>query len=190
MTTIASIQGENWAVIGYDARVVEDNDKIYTLPKDNGKLAKNGNYLLGTAGDMRAINLLTHVFKPPVVSPTTYGVKLNKFMSASFIPEMKKCFEDNSYGKDGEQSSTVIVLINGTVYEIGNDFSWAHDESGVYAVGTGSGYALGAILASLETKKRTLATAKSTIRQALTIASRLDPNTGGTIYISVQHYGN
>ena len=82
MTTIAAIQGENWAAIGYDSRLTEDNSKIYTLPKDNGKVNRNGPYLIGAAGDMRAINILTHVFKPPAVSPNLYGAKLDKFISS------------------------------------------------------------------------------------------------------------
>lgn len=188
MTTIAAVQGENWAVVGYDSRVTEENEKIYTLPKDNGKLFKNGAYLIGVAGDMRAINLLSFVFKPPAITPTTYGVKLDKFMTAIFIPELKKCFEDNSYSKDGDQDSQVMVLINGTVYEIGNDYSWARDESGVYAIGSGSAYALGALLGTLETRKRTMATAKTLVRQALTISAKLDPNTSAPICINVQHF--
>jgi hypothetical protein len=39
MTTVAAIQGENWVVVGYDSRVTEEQ-KIYTLPKENGKLLR------------------------------------------------------------------------------------------------------------------------------------------------------
>ena len=114
MTTIAAVQGENWAVLAYDSRVTEDN-KIYSLPKDNGKVIKNGEYLIGVAGDMRAVNLMAYVFKPPTIAPTAYGVRLDKFMTMNFIPEMKKLFEDNSYSKDGEHESQIIVAINGTI---------------------------------------------------------------------------
>lgn len=189
MTTIAAVQGENWSVVGYDSRVTEDNTRIYTLPKDSGKLVKNGSYLLGAAGDMRAVNLVNYVFKPPVVNPTSYGVRLDKFITTHFIPELKKCFEENSYSKDGEHESQLLVIVNGTIYEIGEDYSWAHDESGIYAVGSGAYYALGAIHSALESKKRTLTTAKTIVRQALTIASRLDPSTGAPFSINVQHFG-
>jgi hypothetical protein len=131
---------------------------------------KNGSYLLGAAGDMRAVNLVGYVFKPPVINPTSYGVKLDKFITTHFIPELKKCFEENSYSKDGEHDSQLLVIVNGTIYEIGEDYSWAHDSFGVYAVGSGAHYALGAMHSSLDNRKRTLATAKSTIRQSLTIA--------------------
>ncbi len=136
MTTIASVQGEGWSVIGYDSRVSEEDGRTYILPKENGKVFKNGNYIIGVAGDVRAINLLAHVFKPPVCTVNTLGVKLDKFITAVFIPELKKCFEEASYSKDGEQESQIIILVNGTIYEIGEDFSWCHDTVGAYAAGT------------------------------------------------------
>jgi hypothetical protein len=42
VTTIAAVQGEGWAVVGYDSRVSEEDGRAYTLPKDNGKIVKNG----------------------------------------------------------------------------------------------------------------------------------------------------
>ncbi len=189
MTTIASVQGENWAVIGCESRVTEEGSKIYTLPKDNGKVFKNGSYIIGCAGDLRAVNLLCYSFKPSTVNPKTYGIRLDMFMTSVFVPELKKCFEDNSYSKDGEQGSQILVLANGTVYEIGEDYCWARDDNGVYAIGTGGAYAQGALLATLETRKRTLGTAKTLVRQAVSIACRLDPNSSPPIYLSVQHFG-
>lgn len=189
MTTLVAIQGESWAVIAYDSRVTEDKQKIFSLPKDSGKVVKNGSYLLGAAGDLRAVNLLAHVFKPPTVGASLYGAKLDKFISSSFVPELKKCFEEASYSKDGEMDSQIMVLVNGVIYEIGVDYSWARDESGIYAIGSGGDFAIGALHATLETRKRTLATAKALARQALMIASKMDVGTAPPIYIQVQHFG-
>ena len=49
MTTIAAIQGEGWAVVAYDSRVTEEN-RSYVLPKDAGKVVRNGGYIFGAAG--------------------------------------------------------------------------------------------------------------------------------------------
>jgi hypothetical protein len=49
---------------------------------------------------------------------------------------------------------------------------------------------MGAMLASLDSKKKTLGTAKNVIRQAITIAAKLDPSTGLPINIAVQHFGS
>jgi ATP-dependent protease HslVU (ClpYQ) peptidase subunit len=187
MTTIASVQGEGWSVIGYDSRVTEEDGRTYTLPKESGKVFKVGNYILGVAGDMRAINLLTHVFKPPACTATTLGVKLDKFMTSVFIPELKKCFEESSYSKDGDQDSQIMVLINGSAYEIGEDYSWCHDTAGVYAIGSGSDFALGSLNALLEGKKRTLTSARATIKTALAVSSKFDNKTSEPFYLLTQY---
>ena len=187
MTTIAAVQGEGWSVIGYDSRVSEEEGRTYILPKDNGKVFKNGNYIIGVAGDVRAINLLAHVFKPPVCTINTMGVKLDKFMTAVFIPELKKCFEEASYSKDGDHESQIIVLVNGSVYEIGEDYSWCHDVVGAYAVGSGSAYALGVLNALSEGKKRTLTNARSAIKTALAVSAKFDNKTAEPFYLLTQY---
>ena len=179
MTTIAAVQGEGWSVIGYDSRVSEEEGRTYILPKDNGKVFKNGNYIIGVAGDVRAINLLAHVFKPPVCTINTIGVKLDKFMTAVFIPELKKCFEEASYSKDGDHESQIIVLVNGSVYEIGEDYSWCHDVVGAYA--------LGVLNALSEGKKRTLTNARSAIKTALAVSAKFDNKTAEPFYLLTQY---
>lgn len=185
MTTLAAIQGEGWAVIGYDSRVTEDN-RIFVLPKDAGKVVKNGQYIFGAAGDMRAVNLLAHTFKPPVPASTDFGAKLDKFISSKFIPALKQCFDDAQYGEKGEQDSNILVVIHGRIYEIGSGYDWCHDESGIYSMGSGSQYALGAMHASLEGKKRTISTARSVVKSAVGISARLDPSSGEPIYVISQ----
>lgn len=187
MTTIAAVQGEGWSVIGYDSRVSEEEGRTYILSKDNGKVFKNGKYIIGVAGDVRAINLLAHVFKPPVCTINTMGVKLDKFMTAVFIPELKKCFEEASYSKDGDHESQIIVLVNGSVYEIGEDYSWCHDVVGAYAVGSGSAYALGVLNALSEGKKRTLTNARSAIKTALAVSAKFDNKTAEPFYLLTQY---
>lgn len=187
MTTLIGVQGPNWAVVGYDSRVVDDGagSRIYTLTKDSPKIIQNGAYLLGAAGDMRAINILSHNFKPPAPG-SLKGAKLDKFMATQFISELKSCFEEASYGKDGEHESNILVIVHGRVYEIGEDYAWCHDESGIYAVGSGSSYALGSLYAALEGKTYSQMKVKTAVRQALTIASKLDPGTGAPFFVSIQ----
>ncbi len=185
MTTIAAIQGDGWAVVGYDSRVTEDN-RIFVLPKDAGKVVKNGPYIFGAAGDMRAVNLLAHTFKPPVPAANDYGVKLDRFISSKFIPALKTCFDDAQYGEKGEQDSTVLVVIHGRIYEIGSGYDWCHDVEGIYGLGSGGNYALGAMYAALEGKKRTQANCRSAARSAIQIAARLDPSSGEPVFLLTQ----
>jgi ATP-dependent protease HslVU (ClpYQ) peptidase subunit len=184
MTTLAAIQGDGWVVVGYDSKVMEDN-RSYVLPRDNSKLVKNGPYLLSAAGDMRAINLLAFTFKPPIPPVNELADKLDRFITNKFIPALKACLEENGYGKE-EQDSYFLVVINATVYEIGTDFSWARDQEGIYSIGSGSAYALGAIYSQMVGKKRTLPSCRSIVKNAMLIAAKLDPGTGEPVTTVVQ----
>lgn len=187
MTTLAAIQGEGWAVVGFDSRVTEEN-RIYHLPKDNSKIVKNGPYFLGAAGDMRAINLLAHAFKPPVPHDNEVGEKLDRFITSKFVPALKTCFEHNGYGKDGEQDSFIMVVVNATIYELGANYEWARDTRGIYALGSGAPYALGSMFSELNGKNKTLTSAKAAVKNAVQISAQLDPGTSEPVIMLVQKH--
>lgn len=186
MTTIAAIQGPGWAAVAWDSRVVEEDSRIFTLPKSQMKVSHNNDFLLGAAGDMRAINLLTHTLKPTKPPVGLSEQELDAFMGTKFLKELKKCFDDAQYGEKGVQDSSVIALVQGRVYEFGSNYDWCHDDAGFYAVGTGAQYALGALSSLLEGKKITQAAAREALGAALAASCKYDPNTGGPIHISVQ----
>lgn len=191
MTTIVGIQGDNYAVICTDSRISSFDDsgmafQITTLGAGTSKVATNGKYILGAAGDVRAINILHHAFTPPPPPAHAYGKKLDQFITRMFIPALRTCFEEQGYANSNrdngahiaEQDSTIIAVVHGTVYIIESDYSWTSDTSGIYAIGTGSSYALGALQALIGTKKLTAQQAKVLANKALTVASKFDPYTG------------
>lgn len=184
MTTIAAVQGPSWVVVGADSQVSEDNKKYQLLPSFS-KLVQNGPYLFGVAGDLRAVNILTHNFSPP--SPgKARGDQLDKFMVSKFIPNLKICFDNNFYGKDGEHGSLLIVAIRGLVYEVGSDYDCIRDSRGLYSIGSGSPYALGALHARDTEKTRTLGHAREMVRGALMSSCLYDSGTSEPVTIVVQ----
>lgn len=191
MTTIVCVQGPKWAVVGYDSQVTEEDGRRYTMARGSTKVARNGEFLLGAAGDVRAINILTHAFFPPQVGDLV-GVRLDKYMTSKFIPSLRTCFEAQGYaasGKDeqAQYGSDVLAVVNGTVYVIGDDYSWVRDAAGVYALGTGGDYALGSLhsfgLPKLTTK---VSAAQDAVRQSLQIAAKLDPGSGPPFHVVSQ----
>ncbi len=78
-------------------------------------------------------------------------------------------------------------MVNGTVYEIGEDFSWCHDIVGAYSIGSGSAYALGVLNALSEGKKRTLTNARSAIKTALAVSEKFDNKTAEPFYLLTQY---
>lgn len=196
MTTVVGIQGNGFAVLGADSRISSIGSdgfvyQVHTAKPGYSKIAKNGPYLIGTAGDVRAINLLTHVFAPP--KPTS-RTNLDKFMTSRFIPELRDCFEKAGYSlrdKEAEHvaqhSSTILVAIHGSIYLIDGDYSWISEGTGIYAIGTGSQYAIGAMTALIEkpaSKKQAVLVAK----RSLEIATQFDPHTGPPFNIEVQQF--
>jgi ATP-dependent protease HslVU (ClpYQ) peptidase subunit len=199
MTTIVAIQGDDYSVIGTDSRISSFDEsgmafQITTLGTGTSKVAQNGRYLLGAAGDVRAINILHHAFTPPTPSFKTSGSHLDQFITQKFIPALRECFEETGYAMPendqsshiAEQSSTILVVINGVVYIIDGDYSWTSDRTGIYAIGTGSSYALGALQALTAGKQLTVQKAKLAINKALSITSKFDPYTGSPFQIFVQ----
>lgn len=200
MTTIVAIQGDDYCVVCTDSRISSFDEtgmayQITTLGTGSCKVAQKGRYLLGAAGDVRAINILHHAFNPPIPSFKVGGEQLDEFITTKFIPALQVCFENTGYAMPdlaedkthmSEQSSTILVAINGVVYIIDGDYSWTSDRAGVYAIGTGSSYALGAVLALSNSKPMTLQKAKSVAQKSLSITSKFDPYTGAPFQTFVQ----
>ena len=200
MTTIIGIQGDGFCVITADSRISTlDSDEgpisqIVSLRESNGKIGLNGRYILGAAGDLRAINILHHAFTPPNPTPTLRGKKLDHFVTAKFIPSLRECFESHGYAlpENGskthiaEHSSTVIMAINGVIYIIDGDYSWISDSGGVFVIGTGAQYALGALYAIQPKGKLTIAGARKMAMKAVSVSAKFDPYTGAPYQTMVQ----
>lgn len=192
MTTIIGIQGDDWAVLATDSRIASfDSDgnayQSSTIGSGMSKVTTNGRYLLGAAGDVRAINLIQHAFTPPAPSANLRGKKLDAFITTKFVPALRACFDEHGYSsssgdsktQQAEYNSTVMAVVNATIYVLDSDYSWASDQNGVYAIGTGSAYALGAIHAYRNQKQiATIQNAKTIATKALQVTARLDPYTG------------
>lgn len=199
MTTIVGIQGDNYAVVCTDSRVSSFDEsgmafQITTLGAGTSKIASNGKYILGAAGDVRAINILHHSFVPPAPPANAQGKKLDQFITRQFIPALRTCFEEQGYALPerensshlAEHSSTIVVIVHGTLYIIEGDYSWTSDTTGIYAIGTGSSYALGALQVLAGGKKLTPQQAKTVANKALMVASKFDPYTGSPFQAFVQ----
>lgn len=189
MTTIAAVEGDGWAVLGYDSRVSTTlpGGRIYTMSlTSTGKIVEVGEYLIGAAGDLRVLNILGYAFKPP--TPPRSSANLDKFMVTSFIPALRLSLEENGIPlKEHGTGAEIIVAVRGRIYEIGEGFEWCADEHGIYCVGSGSAFALGSLYTSLATKKEYgIEAAKKAVKLSLEVAAALDSGTGLPIFVTTQ----
>jgi ATP-dependent protease HslVU (ClpYQ) peptidase subunit len=192
MTTIVAVQGPSWAVVGFDSRVTEDTGRSYTLGRGSAKVVKNGQYLLGAAGDVRAINILAYAFQPPKALDLT-GIRLDRFMTSKFVPALRECFEDHGYAvkeskEQATHGSTVLAIVNGQIYEIDEDYAWVRDTTGIYSFGSGGDYAIGAMFAKAgdDVASLNMTDVQKLIRESLHIAAKLDIGSGPPFHILSQ----
>lgn len=192
MTTIIAVQGQEWAVVGFDSRVTEEGGRSYTLGRGSAKVVKNGQYLLGAAGDVRAINILAYAFQPPKALDLT-GIRLDRFMTSKFVPALRECFEDHGYAvkeskEQAQHGSTVLAIVNGQIYEIDEDYAWVRDMTGIYSFGSGGDYAIGAMYTKSggEIANLNMSDVQKLIRDSLHIAAKLDIGSGPPFHILSQ----
>jgi hypothetical protein len=153
---------------------------------------KNGQYLLGAAGDVRAINILAYAFQPPRALDFT-GVRLDRFMTSKFVPALRECFEDHGYAvkeskEQAQHGSTVLAIVNGQIYEIDEDYAWVRDITGIYSFGSGGDYALGAMFAKShgDIADLSIVDVQKLIRESLHIAAKLDIGSGPPFHVLSQ----
>jgi hypothetical protein len=115
-------------------------------------------------------------------------------MMTDLLPSLKQAYADYGYDpspktadndpKDGSGFDALICL-RGKIYQIDNDFSWVRDDRGIYGVGSGSSYALGALARATLSPTNTR-TAANEARKAIEISISFDINSGGKVKVITQ----
>lgn len=174
MTTIVATCKNGNVIMGADAQVT-DNARPNRHSKME-KITKNNGWLIAGSGDSQPCDVMQHVFIPPV--PTNKEREnLYKFMITKFVPAMRECLDENGYKpdpNDKEQSFSMLFAFDGEVFDIGDDFSVMLNSDGIYGVGNGSQFAIGALYAG------------ASVEKALEIASNNDIYTSGPFQIVKQ----
>jgi len=163
MTTIVAVQSNDGVLFGADSQVTASNGRKYSATRMI-KITQRNDYIIAGSGECAPCDIAQHIWIPP--KPNAKDKRdLYHFMIATVVPSLKQCFKDNDYkvnADDDETAFSFLVAICGEVFEIADDFSISLDDSGFYGVGSGSGYAIGALHAG------------ATVEQALSIAAKND----------------
>jgi ATP-dependent protease HslVU (ClpYQ) peptidase subunit len=93
-------------------------------------------------------------------------------VATTVIKSLRKAIGDyTTQSKD--DGFDLLLVINGEVFQITNDFTLLRSNNGIYGIGSGADYAVGALMAG------------ATVEEALKIAIKLDINSGGPIQIEL-----
>lgn len=187
MTTLVGIQGKGWSVIGADSRSTDEDGRPMVMATQ--KIIENNGVLIAGSGAGRGSNILQFGWKAPRPSS---GQDLDKFMTQTFIPAMRKAFVDAGYDmkEDGDAAahdSEFLVSIRGVIYPIFEDYSWDRDIRGIYYSGSGSHVALGALEGLGISDVKNPEDAERIIRKAIEITCDWDIYTNPPIITKIQY---
>jgi len=174
MTTIVAICKNGNVTMGADAQV-SDGSRPNRHPKME-KISKVNGWLIAGSGDSTPCDILQNMFVPPI--PTIKEREnLYKFMIIKFVPAMRECLDENGWKKENEDKDagfSMLFAFDGEVFDIGDDFSVLLNSDGIYGVGNGSQFAIGALYAG------------ASVEKALEIAANNDIYTSGPFQIIKQ----
>lgn len=155
MTTIIGVEYHDKAVIVADSRITDDGGRIYSHPAMK-KIAQCGPILIAGAGEVSPCDIAQNIWVPPIF---TAKDKKNpyQYMIVKAMPSLRKCLVENGYNfdeahdknKDGLRFQ-FLMAVGGELFDIDQDLAVMKSEEGIYAIGSGGAYALGALYAGAD----------------------------------------
>ena len=166
MTTVIAIQTDYGVDMIADSQI-NSNGKPY-FHDDMVKIVERNKYLIGVAGRVIALQAIQNNWNPPTLTASFKGTLYN-FVVTKIVPSLKMFIDDSKIftekEKDEGELFSILIAIKGEVFEIDEDYSVARRADGIYAIGSGADFALGALMAGADPF------------QAMNIAALFDVNT-------------
>jgi ATP-dependent protease HslVU (ClpYQ) peptidase subunit len=174
MTCIVGLVSDGKIYMGGDSAGVSGWDLIL---RADGKVFKNGEFIMGFTTSFRMGQLLQYGFAPPA---RIEGVEIHRFMVTTFVDSIRTCLKAGGFAKkenEIESGGQFLVGYQGHLFEIDQDYQVGESADGFAAVGCGSGYALGSLFS---TKGKT---APIRLRMALEAAEHMSAGVRGPFTI-------
>lgn len=188
MTTVIAVETLAGVTFGWDSQITYRHRAVHS----DVKVFANSGVVFGTSGDVRYGNILRYMDIPDQNTDDT-----DRYVTNSLIPAMQQALKTADAAKMSDSKidtdSVALVCVGGRMYDIGSDLSWHRPNDGIYAIGSGSNYALGALKAMPPIYDKTsvikpsdpyaAATGYLGVRRALEVAAELDLYSGGELYV-------
>ena len=164
MTTIIGIQKEDHCLLVADSRITDDSGRTYTHPVVT-KITKRGKFLIAGAGLTLPCDIVQHIWKPPSLTPVATKDPYH-YMVETVAPSLRFTLSVNGYQPDKEsedQDFIFLIALNGVIYEIDDTLSVLMRDDGIYGIGSGASYAIGALQAGASWKQAMSIAAKNNV---------------------------
>lgn len=143
MTCIIGLEEEGKAWIGGDSAAVSNWERRESAIS---KVFKVSGYTIGYTTSFRMGQLLRYsISYPPVPRELT-----EEFLVKEFVEPIRKVFKEFGFSKvdnNEEVGGAFLVGAKNKIFQIDCDFQVQHYLNGLYSIGSGSSYALGAMVA-------------------------------------------
>lgn len=168
MTTIVAVENRDHILIGSDTQITAGYQSHGT---ESAKVFTNGEYTFGVAGRFRMLQAVKHARLPKIPEDLE---DVDAFVSTILGPFINRLEKD---AKCDPFESVYMTIIRGRIYLIDGDGTYVRNQKGIYSVGSGSTYALGA-LSNLEREPT-----EADVLRALRAAEYNDIGTSGPFHI-------
>lgn len=159
MTTIVGVQYEWGAVVGSDMQTTNGDYRPYNGPA-MVKQRRVGPYLVACSGAGAACDVTMYRWKPPDPGKRS-GFR---FIVSHVVPSLAAARK----AADCEEAElTTLLVLGGDLFHIESDGTVLHHERGIYGIGSGSAYAIGALWVG------------ASVEEALEVAAANDAYTSG-----------
>jgi ATP-dependent protease HslVU (ClpYQ) peptidase subunit len=175
MTTIIGIEYKDSCFLVADSQTTDDSGKIYSHPNVK-KIAERGAFLVAGSGEVLPCDVAQHIWEPPTPAKKDRQ-DLYHFMISKAMPSLRKCLNENGYNFDESKSEgrfQFLIAVCGEIFDVDQELCVSMSSDGMYAVGSGGAYALGALHAGVDAY------------QALEIAAKITAFTAGPYYSKTQ----
>lgn len=135
MTCIVALEDDGKIYMGADSSAI-DGEQISL--RQEPKIFKCGDFLIGFCHSFRYGQIIEHCFKPPKVTEKN----IVKYMVTKFVPELKITLAVNDFD---EKESCMIVGYKGKIFYVESDWNVGYDKTNYYAIGSGAPVALGSL---------------------------------------------
>jgi hypothetical protein len=100
-------------------------------------------------------DIVQHIWKPPSLTPVATKDPYH-YMVETIAPSLRFTLSMNGYQPDKEsddQDFIFLIALNGIIYEIDDTLSVLMRDDGIYGIGSGASYAIGALHAGASWKQ-------------------------------------
>jgi len=177
VTTIVAVQ-HDWGVeIGSDLQTTNGDNRAYNGARMVKQISRDG-YIIACGGTAAPCDVAMYLWQPPVVPKVTkkHRPDMYQFAITEVVPSLRLALAEIGYKMDESDKATFSCLLvaNGEVFLIESDGTVMHHQSGIYGIGSGGSYAVGALYAG------------ASMMQALETAALNDAFTSGPFVIDTQ----